>query len=494
MRLFQVSLAALALAAAPAAAQDETSSETASAVHALVEKAAGEVDAGNLDDAEALLRQALEKDVKSVEANVALGRFLHDDARQAGTGSEGLALLWRAVGLDAKDEGAACALIDALLVEHAAYSESGDAMNADAQVARARKVLADHAAAGGQPSKEIRVRQARVGARSEGGEAAALALARQLVTDEPQDEVLHVLFVETAGAAKAFDEALGFYEKAAVEPWLAAWFEAELHVARAHMLFQRYTDDEKAAQDYLDAERLVLQSARLHPEVFEAASERASFYRSWRGWTRLRQERLDEAWDLFVAAWGRDPKNDNAIGGIAFLGQRLYEMGELDRARELYRQACEIAPTRGDFWNNYGLICRDTGHYEESYRAYLRAVELAPDDPRAVNDCYLLLLYHLHRDLDLAEREFIRAEDLARAKFDAANQGGDEPPIADARGVLGDVLVNLARLYSEQGRMQEAGEHWNELRAVDPGRHELPENGAEPPPKTVAPSGDAAGR
>ena len=44
--------------------------------------------------------------------------------------------------------------------------------------------------------------------------------------------------------------------------------------------------------------------------------------------------------------------------------------------------------------------------------------------------------------------------------------------------------------------MQEAGEHWNELREVDPTRHELPENGAEPPPPSVAPAKDTppAGR
>jgi (p)ppGpp synthase/HD superfamily hydrolase len=91
---------------------------------------------------------------------------------------------------------------------------------------------------------------------------------------------------------------------------------------------------------------------------------------------------------------------------------------------------------------------------------------------------------------NLAEHEFIRAEDLVRAQFTAAQQGDDEGALASTRSVLGDVLVNLARLYSEQGRMQEAGEHWNELRAVDPGRPELPENGAEPPPQSVPPPKD----
>jgi tetratricopeptide (TPR) repeat protein len=490
MRLLKRCFAALALATAPATA-DAHAQDAAAKIHDLVQQAAAAEEAGNAEEAESLLRAALDADEKSVEANGRLGRFLCNE----GNSAEGLALLWRATSIAPKDAATACLLIDALLAEEAAFEEAGDSMNATSQVARAAKALADFAAAGGVADREITVRQVRVLAKTTGKEPESYALAKQLLTAEPADESLHVLFVEAVGAAKVFDEALDFYEKSAAEPWLKAWFESQVRVARAHMYFNRYTDDEKVAQDYQAAEELVLLAARLHPEVFEAASERASFYRSWRGWTRLRQERIDEAWDLFASAWGRDPKNDNAIGGLAYVGQRLYESGELEKARELYRQACLIAPARGDFWNNYGLICRDSGHYEESYRAYLRAVELAPDDGRTINDCYLILLYHLNRDLDLAERQFIRAEDLARAKLAQARQGDDEGEIADARNVLGDVLVNLARLYSQQGRMEEAGEHWNELREVDSTRHELPENGAEPPPQNVTPKdGTAAGR
>jgi tetratricopeptide (TPR) repeat protein len=480
MRLFTAALAAFACAAAigPVGAFARAQEEGGGA-------GTPEQSAADAQEEEAL-RAAVEKAPQDVAANVKLGQFLYEH----GNSAEGLALLWRAVGLDAKDEGAALALVDDLLQENAGYVEAGDSMNADAQVARAAKILADYTAAGGADSKAMRVRRVRVCELVPGQEGEGYAAAKKLLTDEPADESLHLLFVEAATAAKQFEDGLDFYAKGPCEPWLAAWFTSELHVGRAHMYFNRYTDDEKTVQDYLEAEQLVLQSARLHPQVFAAASERASRDRAWRGWTRLRQDRLDEAWDLFVSAWGRDPKNDNAIAGLRYLGDRLYESGELDKARELYRQACVIAPERVDFWNNYGLICRDSGHYEESYRAYLRGVALAPDDPRIVNDCYLILLYHLHRDLDLAEHEFIRAEDLVRAQFDAAKQGDDEGALASARSVLGDVLVNLARLYSEQGRMQEAGEHWNELRAVDPGRPELPENGAEPPPKSVAPAPD----
>jgi tetratricopeptide (TPR) repeat protein len=119
---------------------------------------------------------------------------------------------------------------------------------------------------------------------------------------------------------------------------------------------------------------------------------------------------------------------------------------------------------------------------------------LAPDDSRIVNDCALILLYHLHRDLDLAERWFIRAEDLARDGMERAKRDEDEALLAEQSLVLGDALTNLARLYADQGRMQEAAEHWNELRAIDPTRPELPEHaGGAPPPSPNPPQKGASG-
>src|SRR5262249_11297871 len=146
MRLVTAALAALACAAASgpfgalARAQEEGG-----------ESGAPEMSEADVQ-AEQELRAALEKAPNDVAANVALGQFLY----QHGNGSEGLALLWRAVGLDAKDESAATALIDDLLIENAGYVEAGDSMNADAQVARAAKILADYSAAGGADRKAIR--------------------------------------------------------------------------------------------------------------------------------------------------------------------------------------------------------------------------------------------------------------------------------------------------------------------------------------------------
>jgi tetratricopeptide (TPR) repeat protein len=312
--------------------------------------------------------------------------------------------------------------------------------------------------------------------RIERGGEEAFARAFALAKADPTELERHALLVEAAAVGQGFDAALAWYDEGTQPPWQVEWFAAGCLAARATWNFNHYVDDDKAFADYAAAEQRMVLSAKLRPEFVEAASERVSYYRSWSGWIRHRQDRLDEAFDLFNHAWGRHPQNENAISGMFWVCGRWYDVGELEKAREGYRVLCSLVPERSEFWNNYGLICRDTGHYEESFRAYRKAMELLPDDPRIVNDCALILQYHLRRDLDQAELWLIRAEDLARANLAAAENDGDEARATEQRLILGDALVNLARLYGEQQKMAEAGEHWNELRAVDPTREELPEN------------------
>ncbi len=456
-------------------------------VRELLQQAAGAVESGNPSEAETLLRAALDLDAGDAAATLALGKLLCENDG----GAEGLALLYHAVELEPKSGEATVALVDELLALRDACFAEGDASNADANLARAHDALDRAAKQGAPPTSALELRRVRVLTRSDCGGGEAFERAKKLVAADAEDQELQVALVEAASAAKAFDDALAFYAATEMEPWIQSWFTAAVKEARAHYAFNHYENDEQAVNDYLAAGALFLESARLHPEVFDAASERASFERSWAGWVRfLRQQRAEEAWELFVAAWGRDSGNASAIEGMSWICQRLYEAGELEKTREYARQACVIAPERSDFWNNYGLVCRDTGQFEESFRAYRRAMALSPDDGRIVNDCALILLYHLHRDLDLCERWFIRAEDLARAKLEQAKRDQDEGQITEQRGVVGDALANLARLFAEQGRMQESAQEWSELRDLDPGRPELPENGgqgnvpgaANPPP------------
>jgi tetratricopeptide (TPR) repeat protein len=422
--------------------------------------------------AEELLRLALDVDPTSTDVHVALGRHLYVN----GQGAEGIGLLWRAVELDAKHVVAGQTLAEALLAEADYYVEQGDTSNADASVARADEQLARLDAEPEAQRLAFQSLRVRVLMRVDGQGEAAFERAFALAKADPSDLERHALLVEAAGVGRGFDAALAWYDEGTQPTWQVEWFAAGCLAARATWNFNNYVDDEKAFDDYEAAEKRMQMAGRLRPDYFDAASERVSYYRSWSGWIRHREERLDEAFELFNSAWGRHPLNENAVSGMFWVAGKWYELGEMEKAREGYRVLCSLAPDRSEFWNNYGLICRDTGHYEESFRAYRKAMELLPDDPRIVNDCALILLYHLRRDLDQAELWLIRAEDLSRANLAAAENEGDEARVTEQRLILGDALVNLARLYGEQQKMAEAAEHWNELRALDSTRDELPEN------------------
>lgn len=462
--LFRLVLAALLAGGATRPSQDAVA-------QALREAAAAE-ESGEIERAQQLLRDALDGAPRDVALHSELGRLLYAQGETA----EGLGLLWRAVELGPRDVPAATALARALLAEREWFESQGDTMNADANLERARDVVAKVKAEPAAREPGFRMLRVRLLLGAEGGGEEAFALAGELAQEAPDALERHGLYVEAATAAHAFDRALAWYDAAGLEPWIAAWYGAEVLAARATFNFNHWIDDAKSVADYDAAALRITGAARLHPEIFDAASERISFYRSWSGWVLHRQDRLEEAMERFVAAWGRNPANENAITGAFWVCGRWHDLGELEKEREGYRVVCQLAPARPEFWNNYGLVCRDTGHYEESYRAYRRALELAPDDPRLVNDCALLLQYHLHRDLDLAELWYVRAEDLSRANFAAARADGDEARAEEQRAILGDALVNLARLFADQGRHVESAEHWNELRAVAPERPELPEN------------------
>jgi tetratricopeptide (TPR) repeat protein len=461
------------------------SADDAKKIAQLLKQAAGADEAGNAEEAESLLRAALEIDASHVPTLVALGKLLCENDKTA----EGLGLLYHALQVDSKDEPALLALVDALLTESQVAELSGDADEASADVARAREVLDKYAKTTDGASDEVTLRWVKVLLHDDATAKKAYELATGLVKRKPTVQDHHRALVDAATTAKEFDAALVFYGQTAMEPWLKAWFLAELYAARATYAFNHYGDDEKAVQDYLAADRSILDAARMNPAIFDSASERASFYRSWAGWVRFdRQKRTDEAWDLFMSAYGRDPTNKNAVEGLSWVAQRLYESGEMDKAREISRQLTMLVPDRADLWNNYGLVCRDSGQFEESFRAYRRAMALAPDDPRVVNDTALILLYHLHRDLDLCERWLVRAVDLARDAMEKAKADEDEGTLNEQRGVFGDACSNLAKLYAELGRKPESDERWQQLRSVAPERPELPENAGKQPPAPVPPA------
>jgi Tfp pilus assembly protein PilF len=114
----------------------------------------------------------------------------------------------------------------------------------------------------------------------------------------------------------------------------------------------------------------------------------------------------------------------------------LENAGQLDAAEEEYRSIIEKQPDSVRAWVNLGNVRSRQGLASEAERAYRRALDLAPEDPDALNNLAWLLL-----EGGTALEE---AESLARA---AARFAGPDLPL---------VLDTLGRVLRARGQCREA--------------------------------------
>lgn len=114
----------------------------------------------------------------------------------------------------------------------------------------------------------------------------------------------------------------------------------------------------------------------------------------------------------------------------------------------------------GFLYNNAALAARDLGVqrakandaaaaqelWERSFRYYEKAVELSPDDARIVNDCGLMLVYHLDRELPRARGLFERAIALGQAQLAALPADSEPRERERLEEAVGDAWQNIAVL------------------------------------------------
>ena len=89
--------------------------------------------------------------------------------------------------------------------------------------------------------------------------------------------------------------------------------------------------------------------------------------------------------------------------------------------------------------------------WEKSYDYYERAVALSPEDPRIVNDCGLMLIYHLHRDYDRARALFDQAIAVGQPQLDALAEDAPESERHFLEEAIGDAYQNIGVLMREEG-------------------------------------------
>ncbi len=151
--------------------------------------------------------------------------------------------------------------------------------------------------------------------------------------------------------------------------------------------------------------------------------------------------------------------------GILLLVDIAMRNNDLKAAEAISRKACEAANSDVDFLNNSGLFARDYGNiierqgktkeaqemYEQSYKAYSRAVQLDGKNVRLRNDQALIAIYHLERDWD--ETKVL----LDEAIVDGEKTLEESPPDnADIKQQLeeavGDCYENLALWHIKHSR------------------------------------------
>jgi hypothetical protein len=114
----------------------------------------------------------------------------------------------------------------------------------------------------------------------------------------------------------------------------------------------------------------------------------------------------------------------------------------------------------GFIYNNAGLAARDLGVqlasdgdepaakalWERSYQHYVKAVELSPTDARIVNDCGLMLIYYLNRDLDNARQLCERAIEIGSTQLAEMGDDVTEQERHLLEEAVGDAWQNIAVL------------------------------------------------
>jgi tetratricopeptide (TPR) repeat protein len=306
-------------------------------------------------------------------------------------------------------------------------------------------------------------------------------------------------------------ELVGTYKRLAREKdtALVTWFLGRALVAHGDS-FRREGRHADAADAYLEAESTFETYAGRRPD------HRASVDQ-WRAICRLGRARcafelgdLTESEQLFHAAYEVCPAvaeydangypavydtfGGNYLGGLFRVGQSMAEGGSIEAmqaALGLYERILERHPDRfGSAYNNAALTARDLGGliarqragqpargradeskmtdaqreawreamdlWERSYRYYEKAVELNPGDERIVNDCGLMLVYHLHRDYDRARELFDRAIEIGQPKLDALPADASEQERNDVSEAVGDAWQNIGVMLQSQGRDAEA--------------------------------------
>ncbi len=297
-------------------------------------------------------------------------------------------------------------------------------------------------------------------------EAAAEAARIGLLTAPPV-EVLYERLRGLSGAQRNLQVAtLEEVRRARPADALLLWYLGEALFFQGREA-RTALDTQKAAESYQRAEECFLQAQSAQSDFSASCQDWLHLLRVQQAWTLRDEGRHQEAGALLVEILTAAPARlepaadpDTLRLAIEAVAADFFRDNDLGGAREFLGAICRVHGNDANWLNNLGLACRDLGVtaaesgdaagaallFEESWGAYSRAVELAPEDARIVNDRALIAVYYLDEHWDLAERELHRSIQIGTRQL--AELPADVPE-AEHRYVdeaVGDAWENLAYL------------------------------------------------
>lgn len=130
----------------------------------------------------------------------------------------------------------------------------------------------------------------------------------------------------------------------------------------------------------------------------------------------LHEERFHEALPLLRDVLKTDPKNPYAFH---FLGVALYEVGELEAARDAYRACVAIAPDHRGARVHLSHVLRELGDLRAAIKEGLDALSRFPDDGDAM---HAIGLAYLARGDGVAAKKYLEAYLGTNPEFEAATE------------------------------------------------------------------------
>ena len=325
-----------------------------------------------------------------------------------------------------------------------------------------------------------------------GQPSVAIAVAAEGVRHDPDRVSLHQRLIDEHYALDTVHDLQALYSElrerapgSAVVQWYCGYVELLLgdlarkewrlddgliHYGRAHQALARAAELESAYAESVARIRYLAELGRLaclrQSGEFEAAGAEAL--------ELMGGDVLAEAPDLANLRDGLGRELADVVGNLCgdFQARRRFDVPVA-----LARAMTRLFSSRAEWWNNLGFFRREYASqieaglhevegerasaaravYEQSWQAYQRAVDLAPDDARIVNDAALIQVYHLRDDLPLAVEMLHRSIQLGDQQLAALGPDPDEAarfPLAQA---VGDAYENLGYLdYHINGDLEGA--------------------------------------